>query len=279
MRKLILFLYCALLIIPYSVQGSKYNWPVVIHADIEVSGVYPGTSYPSYSGTIYWRSITLDNDWGDQLPMAMVAPGVGFIYRNIDNRFLPLDLGPLTYCKPAETNKTCLDEFEAIYGTSGSFHLDSAALSSNLCLALSMSSRVQSEGTGTTLNVPTGLVGSCFKIVDPDEHCSVTSDNIIFDYGVIHTKEIDDARAEAKVYVECNSDNTKFSLRTGAPNDELTLSNGMKASVNLNGSPVSPQVITSVAGTQVITLDSRLKGTPVSTGPFTGTGILYMAYE
>ncbi|WP_316391973.1 MrpH family fimbial adhesin [Citrobacter farmeri] len=268
-----------LTVIAHSAMAVPYNWPVVVHADIAVNGIYPGTSLPAYSGTIYWRSVLMDDDWGDDTIGMMLSPGVGFIYRDTNNIYRPFDYGPFILCATSQPKKECLDLFETTYGTSGSFYIDSAAFSSNLCLTFSLSSRIMDAGTGTTLNVPPGQGGSCFKVVDPDEYCTVTSDNIVFDYGVIHTREVADVRAEAKVSVECNSNNTKFSLRTGIPNDEINLSNGLKASINLNGSPVSTQVIYGVAGIQSITLDSRLKGTPVQTGVFNGSGILYIFYE
>lgn len=281
MNKNRLFFAILLIVISYSAKAIPFYWPVVYHLDLEY---YTNSSGEQrLQGTIYWRSVEVeDDDFYNRANNIGYNSGIGFVYRSPANSLIVFRDGPSVVCNYVSGgnsyyNRDCINEFHNVYGTSGSFYATNISYTSNLCFFFNRGRSVDSSGL---LDTPSGMgMDSCFKVVEPDKYCTIISDNIVFDFGVVHTKEIESATAEAKVAVECSSDDIKYSLKTGAQNDAIILSNALRASININGSPVSTQTLNGSAGTEIISLESRLSGTPTQSGSFTGTGILYVIYQ
>lgn len=281
MNKIRLFFAVLLIVISYNSQAIPFYWPIVYHMDLEWYTHSSGVQ--RLQGTVYWDSVKVEDDTYYNGSSAQVYnSGIGFVYRSQANSYLVFDSGPSVMCNGVSGgnsyyNRDCLNLFYSTHGTSGSFYATNIVYAPNLCFFFN---KGRSTGNSGLADTPSGMgLESCYKVVEPDKYCVITSDNIVFDFGVVHTKEIETATAEAKVAIECSSDDIKYSLKTGAQDDAIILSNALRASVNINGSPVSTQTLNGSAGTEIISLESRLSGTPTQSGSFTGTGILYVMYQ
>lgn len=256
----------------FNSNAASYYWPVIYHTDMQFSRVdYTGKTL--LKGNIYWRSIFLDDSFGDGLISNIEYYGFGFKYRSPAQLFTSIDHAPGIDCQviqPYMSIAKCMAYFQEKFGTSGVFEAE-IAQSAHLCIMPGVGPSFTPDGYGPE--------HYCYKVPPLDEYCRIINNEIVLDFGVVHSKEKDIVKAQAALNVECSSNSIKYKLKTNYKNDAVLLSNGIDANIMINGRPVSSQPINGIAGVDTLMLEGTLSGEPNQSGAFSGTAIIYIAYQ
>ncbi|QZE28253.1 hypothetical protein [Pantoea ananatis] len=137
------------------------------------------------------------------------------------------------------------------------------------------------SGTGTSwaqhYDTTWGLddINTCVHPHPIDEHCTLNTPMIDFDYGVISASAADGTWLETLVHVQC-SNNMKYKLNVvGGP--EISIDNGMAAAIMTDGE-LAGATLEGQTGDNTVTLRSTLRGKPARTGAFAGSGIMVVSY-
>lgn len=125
-----------------------------------------------------------------------------------------------------------------------------------------------------------GLSGdeSCTNVPpQPDEYCAMATSSISMDYGTLTSSAALNATKTASVKIECSSA-MKYVLRLPGRQDSIHLSNGMEAVITANSKALG-STLDGVAGSNnTVTITSKLTGTPITTGSFSGSSVLGVEY-
>lgn len=122
-----------------------------------------------------------------------------------------------------------------------------------------------------------GGKSTCITTPPSNEWCALTEPVITLDFGTLALSNAPSANAHATTKVECTS-GIKYALRlTGDELSSIQLNNGMKATLTANSKAMGA-LMEGVKGLNTVTLGANLAGTG-KTGPFTGSGVLIVAYQ
>lgn len=121
--------------------------------------------------------------------------------------------------------------------------------------------------------VPGGT--TCLSSPPISEWCAMATPSVTFNYGTITVQDAQGSQRDANVNVQCSA-GMKFSLRLRGGNS-IALSNGQSVTLTADGKALG-ETLTAESGIRPVTLRSTLTGTPLRTGAFEGSDVLYVSY-
>lgn len=105
----------------------------------------------------------------------------------------------------------------------------------------------------------------------PPVSCSLS--NTTIDYGDIIASRFDGAIAKANTTVQCN---VPADVTINMPASDISLSNGTKATLSVNG---GSSVSVNAANSATVEIASTLHGRPEVMGAFSGSGVIIASYN
>lgn len=120
-----------------------------------------------------------------------------------------------------------------------------------------------------------GAAGSCIGVPPANQWCALTTPQVTFNYPVMQLENASGSEQESSVGVECTT-GMAYTLRLQGMN-AIQLSNGMSANLTVDDKKLG-EAIQGKNGSNNLTLISQLAGSPTKSGPFSGTGVLFISY-
>jgi hypothetical protein len=121
----------------------------------------------------------------------------------------------------------------------------------------------------------TSVADSCYGTPPPNQWCALITPQLTLNYEKMNLANAPGARVSGQVAVECTT-GMKYTLRVRNPQG-IPLSNGMTANLLANNLPLN-SALSGKTGRNNVEITSVLSGTPRSTGPFEGSGVLFVSY-
>lgn len=251
---------------------SAFRWPVLLDVDVNLTGA--GTAI--YSGQ--WGVVDVDDaydDYGEKY--------IGVIHRHISTSG-SLVTGSMSNalsvtakdCPDSVLKLSCMGEkWIEKYGESGSYSVNhSGAENGNECVAIAAVGQ-QTNASWNDRKYPMVGAAQCIGTPPVEQWCALDTPAIEFAYGSLTLKNAEGKKISHQVDVEC-TDSIQFILRLRGM-DTIQLDNGMYAELTTdNDTPLGTTLEGDVNKT--IMLTSELKGAANRTGPFYGSGILFVTY-
>lgn len=114
----------------------------------------------------------------------------------------------------------------------------------------------------------------CLTTPPISQWCALVTPTATLDFGTWSVNEANKT-TYTNIQVTCTA-GLKYALRLTSGGD-IPLSNGMSAMITADNQPVG-STLTGLNGINEVRLGATLSGDPTASGPFSGTGVLYLSY-
>ncbi|MFM5463243.1 hypothetical protein ACET66_04025 [Aeromonas simiae] len=270
-KKLLL---ATLLAIAPAAQALVYQWPVISH--IEVDPAMWGET------TIYFKLHTFNApSWPDDITYKEALIKVGYSSSQISSQAYyglmgQLKVGPINQMKAQvmDTSTKLITVSQQLVQLLGGSH--AAWLPSYQCFfaGATSSESWQSAWGGD----PYIKYGDCINPPPAGQYCSMENADLDFNFGYLISHNVNGKSLSKNVSIYCTSE-LNFTMRMVTGGSVIHTDMGINANVTLNGEALTKKpVINGVAGYKQVSIGVELAGTPTTTGAFSGSGTLVIAY-
>lgn len=130
---------------------------------------------------------------------------------------------------------------------------------------------------GSEKRTPPGVTDNCVYAPPPNHWCAMTKSTVTLDYGILNSSAASGSSSNAELGVSCTSSSLTYRLRLASRLPYVSLNNGMRADLAVDGGSLSSKVF---AGSQAsISLVGTLSGTATKTGSFSGSDVIMVEYQ
>ncbi|QFI54453.1 MrpH family fimbial adhesin [Aeromonas simiae] len=272
MRKTLLL--AMLLAITPVAKALVYQWPVISH--IEVDPAMWGET------TIYFKSHTFNApSWPDDITYKEALTQVGYRPNQISSSAYGGIIGNLKVGTTNLIKNIVIDTSRKLTTVSqqltqligGSY---SAWMPSYQCFFVGGS---HYEGWGSAWGGdPYIMYGDCISPPPAGQYCSMENTDLDFNFGYLVSHHVNGKSMTKNVNIYCTSE-LNFTMRMVTGGSVIHTDSGINANVTLNGESITNKpVINGVKGGNQVSVGVTLAGTPTTTGAFSGSGTLVIAY-
>ena len=123
---------------------------------------------------------------------------------------------------------------------------------------------------------PTANGRMCVYAPPINQWCALTNPSVELAYGTLSLQNAGGNEQSTNVEVQCTA-GMKYSLSLRSMDNMIPLSNGMNAEIRASGLALG-SALSGNQGINPVQIKSKLSGKPTRSGPFEGSGVLYVMY-